>query len=105
VHGSIELPDAHLSIREDSAHIQVPTQRFNTLGERTHADVRAMFNLRNLALIHPQDLPKLKLRQCLRFAESIEGHRGQAVQKSTLDLLLPLRRHRIQSALQITGGG
>ena len=57
----------------------------------------AMLNSRDFTLMYSEYFAELKLGHFASLAERIEGHRGNAVLKSLLDLSTPRWRHPVRA--------
>lgn len=79
-----KLGDAHFPVLEHRPDLKPATYGFHIAGERTDADVGAVLNLRDLALIDAEDFCELLMLHFLCFSQLVEGHGRETVLESLL---------------------
>jgi hypothetical protein len=70
----LKLTDPDLAIGKDGADLEMAAKGLDKLDQGADADVRAVLDLRDLALAPAEDFTKLQLRHLTSFSERIEGH-------------------------------
>ena len=97
----LKLTDPDLAIGKYGANLEMAAESVDILDQGADADVCAVLDLRDLALVHAEDFTELQLCHLTNFSERIEGHEGETLLKPLLDLLASGGRHRLDQLPEI----
>lgn len=97
----LKLTDSDLAIGEHGVNLEMAAKSLDILDQCADADVGAVFDLRDFALVHAEDFAELQLRHLTGFSERFEGHGCKAFLKPLLDRLASGGRHRLDQLPEV----